>query len=58
MYRQYLRQIGAGFRQLRERHKLKREYIASKCAVSAAIAKLEQGKADVGMGKLDSAWMP
>jgi transcriptional regulator with XRE-family HTH domain len=53
MYRQYLRLIGAGFRQLRERRQLKREYIASKCAVSAAaIAKLEQGNADVGMGKI------
>jgi len=49
----YLKTIGASFRQIRESRNLKREYIAAKCGVSiAAIAKLEQGKTDVGIAKI------
>jgi DNA-binding XRE family transcriptional regulator len=41
------------FKELREARNLKREYIAQKCGVGYdAIAKMEQGNADVGLTKL------
>ncbi len=51
--KEYIIEIGKSFRHLRESRNVEREYIAAKCGVSTrAIAKLEEGKTDVGLGKM------